>query len=156
MIIRAMYASVLFIGINNCSTVQPIVAIERIAFYRERAAAGMYSVLPHAIAQVVTEIPYVLVQAVYYSLLVYAMVSFEWAADKFFWFFFVCFFSFLYFTYYVMMTVSIAPNHQVAAIFAAAFYGLFNIFSGFFIPRPKIPKWWVWYYWICPVAWTMR
>jgi len=19
----------------------------------------------------------------------------------------------------------------------------------------KIPKWWVWYYWICPVAWTV-
>ncbi|KAI9109476.1 hypothetical protein K1719_019530 [Acacia pycnantha] len=154
MIIGAMYASVLFIGINNCSTVQPIVAIERTVFYRERAA-GMYSALPYAIAQVVTEIPYVLVQAVYYSLLVYAMVSFEWAADKFLWFFFVCFFSFLYFTYYGMMTVSITPNHQVAAIFAAAFYGLFNIFSGFFIPRPKIPKWWVWYYWICPVAWTV-
>ncbi|KAK4267406.1 hypothetical protein QN277_024192 [Acacia crassicarpa] len=154
MIIGAMYASVLFIGINNCSTVQPIVAIERTVFYRERAA-GMYSALPYAIAQVVTEIPYVLVQAMYYSLLVYAMVSFEWAADKFFWFFFVCFFSFLYFTYYGMMTVSITPNHQVAAIFAAFFYGLFNIFSGFFIPRPKIPGWWVWYYWICPVAWTV-
>ncbi|XP_054783595.1 ABC transporter G family member 36-like [Prosopis cineraria] len=154
MIIGAMYASVLFIGINNCSTVQPIVAIERTVFYRERAA-GMYSALPYAIAQVVTEIPYVLFQTVYYSLLVYAMVSFEWAVGKFFWFFFVCFFSFLYFTYYGMMTVSITPNHQVAAIFAAAFYGLFNLFSGFFIPRPRIPKWWVWYYWICPVAWTV-
>jgi hypothetical protein len=19
----------------------------------------------------------------------------------------------------------------------------------------KIPKWWIWYYWICPVAWTV-
>ncbi|KAL6539212.1 ABC transporter G member 36 [Orobanche gracilis] len=54
-----------------------------------------------------------------------------------------------------MMTVSITPNHQVAAIFAAAFYALFNLFSGFFIPRPKIPKWWIWYYWMCPVAWTV-
>ncbi|MED6107249.1 ABC transporter G member 36, variant 2 [Stylosanthes scabra] len=54
-----------------------------------------------------------------------------------------------------MMTVSITPNHQVAAVFAAAFYGVFNLFSGFFIPRPRIPKWWIWYYWICPVAWTV-
>ncbi|KAI4355588.1 hypothetical protein L6164_004346 [Bauhinia variegata] len=154
MIIGAMYASVLFVGINNCSTVQPIVAIERTVFYRERAA-GMYAALPYAIAQVVCEIPYVFFQTIYYSLLVYAMVAFEWTAAKFFWFFFVSFFSFLYFTYYGMMTVSITPNHQVAAIFAAAFYGLFNLFSGFFIPRPKIPKWWVWYYWICPVAWTV-
>ncbi|KAK9281909.1 hypothetical protein L1049_004817 [Liquidambar formosana] len=134
-IIGAMYAAVLFVGINNCSTVQPIVAIERTVFYRERAA-GMYSALPYAIAQVIVEIPFVFVQTTYYSLIVYAMVSFQWTVVKFFWFFFISFFSFLYFTYYGMMTVSITPNHQVAAIFAAAFYGLFNLFSGFFIPRP--------------------
>jgi hypothetical protein len=64
------------------------------------------------------------------------MVAFPWKVEKFFWFVFVSFFSFLYFTYYGMMTVSITPNHQVASIFAAAFYGLFNLFSGFFIPRP--------------------
>ncbi|PIA42747.1 hypothetical protein AQUCO_02000299v1 [Aquilegia coerulea] len=153
-VIGAMYASVLFVGINNCSTVQPVVAIERTVFYRERAA-GMYSALPYALAQVICEIPYVFFQTVYYTLIVYAMVSFQWEVAKFFWFFFVTFFSFLYFTYYGMMTVSITPNHQVAAIFAAAFYALFNLFSGFFIPRPRIPKWWIWYYWICPVAWTV-
>ncbi|KAL5976776.1 transcription factor [Asimina triloba] len=123
-VIGAMYSAVLFVGINNCSTVQPIVAVERTVFYRERAA-GMYSALPYGIAQ-----------TTYYTLVVYSMVSFQWAAAKFLWFFFVTFFTFLYFTYYGMMTVSITPNHQVAAIFAAAFYGVFNLFSGFFIPRP--------------------
>ncbi|KAL3720970.1 hypothetical protein ACJRO7_005737 [Eucalyptus globulus] len=153
-IIGAMYAAVLFVGINNCSTVQPVVAVERTVFYRERAA-GMYSALPYALAQVICELPYVLFQTTYYTVIVYAMVCFEWTVAKFFWFFFICFFSFLYFTYYGMMTVALTPNQQVAAIFAAAFYGLFNLFSGFFIPRPRIPKLWVWYYWICPVAWTV-
>jgi hypothetical protein len=46
-----MYAAVIFVGINNCQTVQPIVAIERTVFYRERAA-GMYAPLPYALAQV--------------------------------------------------------------------------------------------------------
>ncbi|KDP40865.1 hypothetical protein JCGZ_24864 [Jatropha curcas] len=154
MIIGAMYASVFFIGVNNCSTVQPIVTVERTVFYRERAA-GMYSALPYALAQIIVEMPYVLVQTTYYTAIVYAMVAFEWTAAKFFWFYFISFFSFLYFTYYGMMTASLSPNLQVAAIFAAAFYALFNLFSGFFIPRPKIPKWWVWYYWICPLAWTV-
>ncbi|KAF5957020.1 hypothetical protein HYC85_004245 [Camellia sinensis] len=153
-IIGAMYAAVLFVGIKNCNSVQPLVAIERTVFYREKAA-GMYSALPYALAQVIAEIPYVLVQSIIFSLMVYTMVGFEWTTHKFFWFFFVTFISFLYFTYYGMMIVSITPNHQVASIFAAAFYSLFNLFSGFFIPRPKIPKWWIWYYWICPVAWTV-
>ncbi|KAF8027590.1 hypothetical protein BT93_E0490 [Corymbia citriodora subsp. variegata] len=143
MIMGAMYSAILFVGINNAATVQPVIAVERTVFYRERAA-GMYSALPYALAQ-----------ATYYTVIVYAMVCFEWTAAKFFWFFFICFISFLYFTYYGMMTVSVTPNQQVAAIFAAAFYALFNLFSGFFIAKPKIPKWWLWYYWICPVAWTV-
>ncbi|GLT66274.1 hypothetical protein SLA2020_386460 [Shorea laevis] len=154
MIIGSMYSAVFFVGMNNCGTVQPVVSVERTVFYRERAA-GMYSALPYALAQMIAEIPYVLVQTTYYTLIVYAMVGFQWTAAKFFWFFFISFFSFLYFTYYGMMTVSITPNHQVASIFAAAFYALFNLFSGFFIPKPRIPKWWIWYYWICPVAWTV-
>ncbi|PQP92780.1 hypothetical protein Pyn_12307 [Prunus yedoensis var. nudiflora] len=41
----SMYSAVLFIGIQNASSVQPVVGIERIVFYRERAA-GMYSAFP--------------------------------------------------------------------------------------------------------------
>ncbi|KAJ0238477.1 ABC-transporter N-terminal domain-containing protein [Hirschfeldia incana] len=153
-VIGAMYAAVLFVGVNNSTSVQPLVAVERTVFYRERAAK-MYSALPYALAQVVCEVPYVLFQTTYYTLIVYTMLCFEWKMVKFFWFFFVSFVSFLYFTYYGMMAVAITPNQQVAAVFAGAFYGLFNLFSGFLIPRPRIPKWWVWYYWICPVAWTV-
>lgn len=51
-----MYSSVLFIGVNNCSTVQPVVATERSVFYRERAA-GMYSSFPYALAQVCGWLP---------------------------------------------------------------------------------------------------
>lgn len=47
----AMYVAVLFLGGANASVVQGIVATERTAFYRERAA-GMYSALPYAFAQV--------------------------------------------------------------------------------------------------------
>ncbi|KAJ7527679.1 hypothetical protein O6H91_16G066100 [Diphasiastrum complanatum] len=49
-VMGAMFSSVLFIGINNASTVQPIVEIERTVCYRERAA-GMYSALAYALAQ---------------------------------------------------------------------------------------------------------
>lgn len=47
----SMYAAVLFIGITNATAVQPVVYVERFVSYRERAA-GMYSALPFAFAQV--------------------------------------------------------------------------------------------------------
>jgi hypothetical protein len=46
-----LYAVTLFLGVNNASTVQPVVAVERGVSYRERAA-GTYSAIPYAIAQV--------------------------------------------------------------------------------------------------------
>lgn len=82
------------------------------------------------------EIPYILVQATAYGLIVYAMIGFEWTATKFFWYLYFMFFTFTYFTYYGMMTVAVTPNADVAAIIAAAFYGIWNVFSGFIIPRP--------------------
>lgn len=47
----SMYTAVLFLGVQNGMSVQPVVATERTVFYRERAA-GMYSALPYAIGQV--------------------------------------------------------------------------------------------------------
>lgn len=49
----SMYAAVLFVGFQNSTSIQPIVAIERTVFYRERAA-GMYSALPYAFGQVIS------------------------------------------------------------------------------------------------------
>ncbi|KAH1144939.1 hypothetical protein AAZX31_15G011700 [Glycine max] len=152
--IGSMYTAVLFLGVQNASSVQPVVAIERTVFYREKAA-GMYSALPYAFAQILVELPYVFVQAVTYGVIVYAMIGFEWTAEKFFWYLFFMYFTLLYYTFYGMMTVGLTPNHHIASIVAAAFYAVWNLFSGFVVTRPSIPVWWRWYYWACPVAWTI-
>ncbi|KAK1363011.1 hypothetical protein POM88_038572 [Heracleum sosnowskyi] len=57
----SMYTAILFIGFQNATSVQPVVAVERIVFYRERAA-GMYSSLAFALAQVLVEVPYIFLQ----------------------------------------------------------------------------------------------
>lgn len=64
------------------------------------------------------------------------MIQFEWTAAKYFYFIFFMYFTLLYFTYWGMVTVAITPNSQFAAIISSAFYGLWNLFSGFLIPRP--------------------
>jgi hypothetical protein len=47
----SMYAAIIIMGFQNCTSVQPVVSVERAVFYRERAA-GMYSAVPYAVAQV--------------------------------------------------------------------------------------------------------
>lgn len=98
---------------------------------------------------------------------------------------FFMFFTFMYFTFYGMMAVAMTPNSDIAAIVSTAFYAIWNIFAGFLIPRPvsapkltpctlkhlysictvdakaymtglqRMPIWWRWYSWACPVAWTL-
>ncbi|XP_011078340.1 ABC transporter G family member 32 [Sesamum indicum] len=150
----SMYVAVLFVGITNATAVQPVVSVERFVSYRERAA-GTYSALPFAFAQVAIEFPYVFVQALIYCTIFYSLASFEWAASKFLWYTFFMYFTMLYFTFYGMMTTAVTPNHNVAAIIAAPFYMLWNLFSGFMIPHKRIPIWWRWYYWANPVAWSL-
>ncbi|KAG4919383.1 hypothetical protein JHK84_056694 [Glycine max] len=150
----AIFAAVFFLGGSNTSTVQPIVAIERTVFYRERAA-GMYSALPYAIAQVAIECIYVAIQTFTFSLILFSMMGFLWRVDKFLWFYFFMFISFVYFTLYGMMTAALTPNPQIAAIVMAFFLVFWNVFSGFIIPKSQIPIWWRWFYWVCPTAWSV-
>jgi hypothetical protein len=87
------------------------------------------------LSQVVIELPYIFVQALSYGVIVYAMIGFEWTVPKFFWYMFFMYFTFCYFTFYGMMTMAASPNHHIAAVLASAFYGLWNLFSGFIMPR---------------------
>ena len=86
--------------------------------------------------QVVIELPYVFVQAVVYGIIVYAMIGFEWSVVKVMWCLFFFFFTFLYFTYYGMMSVAMTPNNHISIIVSSAFYSVWNLFSGFIVPRP--------------------
>ncbi|KAL2544743.1 ABC transporter G family member 40 [Forsythia ovata] len=95
----SMYAAVLFLGVQNATSVQPVVAIERTVFYRERAA-GMYYALPYAFGKVVIELPYLFIQTLIYGVIVYAMIGFDWTVTKFFWYLFFMHFTLLYFTFH--------------------------------------------------------
>ncbi|KAG5404332.1 hypothetical protein IGI04_010451 [Brassica rapa subsp. trilocularis] len=150
----AMYAAVLFLGATNAAAVQPVIAIERTVFYREKAA-GMYSAIPYAISKVAVEIMYNTIQTGVYTLILYSMIGYDWTVTKFFWFYYYMLTSFIYFTFYGMMLMALTPNPQIAGICMSFFVVLWNLFSGFLIPRPQIPIWWRWYYWATPVAWTL-
>lgn len=153
-LLGGIFCAVLFLGATNATTVQPVVAIERTVFYREKAA-GMYSPLSYAFAQVGIELIYILAQSLLYGLILFSMLGFEWQAHKFLLFLYFIFMCFVYFTLYGMMVVALTPSHQVAGIITSFFFSFWNLFSGFVISRPLMPIWWRWCYWASPVAWSI-
>ncbi|KAK2418390.1 pleiotropic drug resistance protein [Trifolium repens] len=153
-LVGAMYAVVLILGTINVMGVQPVVDMERIVLYRERAVR-MYSELAYAFGQVAIEIIYNLIQTAIYTTVIYSMMGFAWNAAKFFilyYFFSMCL---IFLTLFGMMSVALTPSYQFANIFGPALMAIWNLFSGFVIPRMQIPKWWRWYYWVSPNAWAV-
>ncbi|KAL6781025.1 hypothetical protein ACKKBG_A09460 [Auxenochlorella protothecoides x Auxenochlorella symbiontica] len=153
-IMGVIFSSTLFVGISNCLTVQHVISTQRTVFWRERAA-GLYGVLPFAAAQQLVELPYILIQAVVYVSIVYWMIWFQRDAGAFFWFLFLFFLTLCYFTFFGVMAVSITPNVAFGNVFCSFFFGAWNLLCGFLIPEPAIPRYWVWFYYINPVAWSL-
>uniref|UniRef100_K7KA64 ABC-2 type transporter transmembrane domain-containing protein n=1 Tax=Glycine max TaxID=3847 RepID=K7KA64_SOYBN len=169
-VMGALYSACMFLGVNNSSSVQPIVSIERTVFYREKAA-GMYSPITYAAAQGLIEIPYIAVQTVVFGVITYFMINFERAPRKFFLYLVFMFLTFTYFTFYGLMAVGLSSSQHLAAVISSAFYSLWNLLSGFLIPKAYklwfllmqslvncflIPGWWICFYYICPIPWTLR
>ncbi|XAR60730.1 Iron-chelate-transporting ATPase [Bertholletia excelsa] len=154
-LLSCMYSACLFLGVNNASSVQPIVAIERTVFYREKAA-GMYSPFSYAAAQGLVEVPYIAVQSILYSIITYFMMDLAHSAGKFFLYILFMFLTFSYFTFYGMMAVGLTATQPLAAVISSGAYSLWNLLSGFIIQQPSIPGWWIWLYYICPIAWTLK
>ncbi|KAK2418393.1 pleiotropic drug resistance protein [Trifolium repens] len=153
-LVGAMYAVVLILGTINVMGVQPVVDMERIVLYRERAAR-MYSELAYAFGQVAIEIIYNLIQTAIYTTLIYSMMGFAWNAAKFFILYYFLSMCLIFLTLFGMMSVALTPSYQFANIFGPALMAIWNLFSGFVIPRMQIPKWWRWYYWVSPNAWAV-
>ncbi|XBI35443.1 hypothetical protein VPH35_121123 [Triticum aestivum] len=148
------YGSALFLGSMNCNSLQPVVAMERVVFYREKAS-GMYSSMAFVIGQVAAEIPYIVIQPLIFSAIVYPMVGFQMTFEKFIWFVMYMILSFMDYTLYGMMAVALTPSPEIAAGLSFLIFMIWNFFSGFIITRKAMPMWWRWMYWADPAAWTL-
>uniref|UniRef100_A0A1J3CBG8 ABC transporter G family member 42 n=1 Tax=Noccaea caerulescens TaxID=107243 RepID=A0A1J3CBG8_NOCCA len=154
-IFGSMFTVVLFSGINNCSTVLFCVATERNVFYRERFSR-MYNSGSYSLAQVLVEIPYSFLQSVICVTTVYPMVGYQWSVYKVFWSFYTIFCSLLIFNYFGMLLVVVTPNIHVAFTLRSSFYSIVNLFAGYVMPRPNIPRWWIWMYYLSPTSWVLN
>ncbi|XP_050220397.1 pleiotropic drug resistance protein 3-like isoform X1 [Mercurialis annua] len=153
--IGSMYTTIIFFGINNCSSVLPYVSTERTVLYRE-GFAGMYSPWAYAFAQVVVELPYLFTVAIIYVGITYPMIGYSMSAYKICWAFYGLLCNLLCFNYMGMLLVALTPNVQVASILASSTYTMLMLFAGYIVPGPRIPKWWKWSYYICPTSWVLN
>jgi len=150
----AQFVCIAFIGTYNTYAVVPVLAIERPVFYRERASK-MYGAFPYALAQGLVEIPYVAVQAVLYSIIIYFMIQFEFTAVKYLYNLLFVFLTLAFFTFFGCAITAACPAPDLSLVIAAVAFSLWFVFGGFLISHPQMPPWWQWLYWLDPLSYSL-
>ncbi|KAG4192008.1 hypothetical protein ERO13_A07G131100v2 [Gossypium hirsutum] len=154
-IMGSVYVFMISIGASNLLSILPVVTSQRAIMYRERFA-GMYPSKAHSLAQVIIEIPYIFLEATLFLIISYPAVNLYESAYKVSWYFYDIFCTLLNYKYMGMAIASLSSTYQMASICGSFCITVVNLFSGFLIPQPMLPKWWVWFYWIIPTSWTLR
>ncbi|KAG2425086.1 hypothetical protein HXX76_013995 [Chlamydomonas incerta] len=149
-----MFSSANFMGMTNLMSVMPVVGYERVVFYRERAAS-MYDAFAYGIAIAMVEMPYLLVQACTFVPIIYFGIGFELTAEAFWYYFIVFFETIAFYTIFGQTLVYITPSQAMAQVFGGGFNFLFNVFNGFMITYPDIPKGWRWMNRAVPPTWIL-
>ncbi|TYI19249.1 hypothetical protein ES332_A07G152300v1 [Gossypium tomentosum] len=115
-------------------------------------ASNLLSILP----VVIIEIPYIFLEATLFLIISYPAVNLYESAYKVSWYFYDIFCTLLNYKYMGMAIASLSSTYQMASICGSFCITVVNLFSGFLIPQPMLPKWWVWFNWIIPTSWTLR
>ena len=153
--ISMIFVTTIFNGVINMSSVLPVMAVERDAFYRERAAKT-YGVEAYAMATGIVELPYIMMTCLMFLIVFYFSCNLEYSADAFFKYAVTYIVTISMFTFLGQFLSAALPNTQTAQVIGSASSGFFNIFGGLFIAYSNIPVYWSFAYWITPIHYALE
>ncbi|KAI9981531.1 hypothetical protein PInf_009284 [Phytophthora infestans] len=148
-----VFSTLGFIGIIAFNGFVPVVAKERSAFYRERAAQT-YNAFWYFFGSSVIEIPYTFAGVLLFMAVFYPIVGFT-GAEAFFTFYLVLSLGVLFQEYLAELVVFATPNVEVAEILGMLVSLFTFLFAGFSPPASELPTGVKWIYHINPFTYTM-
>ncbi|CAL9066228.1 unnamed protein product [Musa banksii] len=131
------------------STVEalPIFLQERRVLMRE-TSRRMYRVSSYMVANTVVFIPFLLVVALLFAVPVYWLVGLNPSISAFMFFVLAVWMIVLMASSLVLFLSAVSPDFILGNSLICTFLGIFFLFSGYFIPKDSIPKYWIFMYYI--------
>ncbi|TMW61661.1 hypothetical protein Poli38472_010724 [Pythium oligandrum] len=153
-VLGIVFGSVLFFGLSQAAQM-PVYISDREIFYRQRAA-NFYRSSSYVVANVIAQIPVSLVEAIIFGSIVYWMCGFIATAAGFFTFLLLLFLTSLAFTSLFFLMSAASPDLHVAEPISMVSVLFFVLFGGFVMTKDQIPDYFIWIYWMNPIAWGVR
>ncbi|XP_004513954.1 ABC transporter G family member 23 [Cicer arietinum] len=131
------------------STVEalPIYLQERTVLMKE-ASGGAYRISSYMIANTIVFIPFLFVVSILFAVPVYWLVGLNPSFKAFTFFTFVVWLIVLMASSLVLFLSSISPDFISGNSLICTVLGAFFLFSGYFIPKESIPKYWIFMYYV--------
>ncbi|KAL4093021.1 hypothetical protein PRIC1_012010 [Phytophthora ramorum] len=152
--IGLIYNSMDFIGVVNLMTVLEVTCAERAVFYRERMS-NYYGPLPYSLSLWFAEVPYLVVVIILFVAIEYWLVGWSDNAGDFFFFMFVFYLYTSACTYVGQWMSVLMPNEKVANVAVGAISCLFNLFSGYLLPRTAMKAGYKWFTYLMPSSYSL-
>ncbi|KAI9997000.1 hypothetical protein PInf_000432 [Phytophthora infestans] len=143
--IGLIYNSMDFIGVINLMTVLEVTCAERAVFYREHMS-NYYGPLSYSLSLWLAEVPYLIFVIVLFVTIEYWLVGWSYNGGDFLFFMFV---------FYLYTSATLMPNEKVVNVAVGALSCLFNLFSGYLLPRPAMMAGYKWFTYLMPSSYSL-
>ncbi|CCG84810.1 protein of unknown function [Taphrina deformans PYCC 5710] len=104
------------------------------------------------LAQIAADIPVLLFQVSHFTIVLYFMTGLEASAAKFFTFWIIIFAAAMCMTAFFRAVGAAFPTFDDASKFSGFMLGAYIVYTGYLIPKTSMHPWFVWIYWIDPLA----
>ncbi|KAG0222098.1 hypothetical protein BGW42_006899, partial [Actinomortierella wolfii] len=117
---------------------------------------AMYRPSAFAIAQIVTDLPLVILQIILFAVVLYFMAGLQLEAGKFFLFCLILGITALCMTAFFRMWAAVSATFDAASRNSGLILLALILYSGYMIPYQSMHPWFIWIFWINPLAYAYK
>eukprot|EP00892_Ulva_mutabilis_P008760 jgi/Ulvmu1/6256/UM028_0114.1 len=148
------FMSILFLSLGAMPQLNAV-TISKPIFFKQRDNL-FFAPACYAIGLWWQTVPFAIVEAVVFSVIVYFMVGFTFSVSAYFTFLLIVITIMNAFSSWIRLLAAIAPSQVVATSLASTALLILVVFAGFSIVKDSIPSWWTWAYYVSPLSWGLQ
>ncbi|KAJ8516520.1 hypothetical protein ON010_g18438 [Phytophthora cinnamomi] len=149
-----LFQSLFFLGLGQYAQVPGYCSI-RIIFYKQRRA-NFIRTSAYVLACSASQIPWALGETIVFGTIVYWMCGFVATAGNFLLYELLVFQTLMAFAAWYFFMAAVTPDMHIAKPASMMSIFTFVAFAGFVVPKNQIPDYFIWIYWLDPIAWCLR
>ncbi|GMF26666.1 unnamed protein product [Phytophthora lilii] len=154
LILGLLFSCTMFLSMGQAAQL-PTFMEARSVFYKQRGA-NFFRSLAYVMASSLTQIPFAIFETLLFGSIVYWMGGYVALADRFISFLVTLFLCQMWFTAFFFFLSAASPSITIAQPVMMVSILFFVMFGGFLLRETDIPDYFLWFYWIDSVAWSIR